>query len=95
MRNKLPGVHLVLKKCEVQKRQNRKLNQDRQNFEGQMVGAEMEELVVHLERTMDLSTMEQGVKLMRAALVNKTLNKWGVRNILRSAWKDHTYIVTV
>ncbi|KAM2949000.1 hypothetical protein FF1_035941 [Malus domestica] len=34
---------------------------------------EIEELVVHLERNMDLSTMEQGVKLVGKVLANKTL----------------------
>ena len=73
---------------------------------GQMAVAEVEELMVHLERNIDLSTMEQGVKLVGIVLVNKTLNKWGVRNILRSSWKkwaevevkwvkDNTFIITV
>lgn len=72
----------------------------------QMAGVEVEELVVHLEKNMDLSTLEQGVKLVGKALVNKTLNKWGVRNILRSSWKaigevefkwvrDNAFIITV
>ncbi|KAM1238474.1 hypothetical protein ACFX1Q_039168 [Malus domestica] len=71
-----------------------------------MAAADVEELVVHLERNMDLSIMEQGVKLVGSVLVNKTLNKWGVRNILRSSWKewgeiegkwvkDNTFIITV
>ncbi|RXI08917.1 hypothetical protein DVH24_023061 [Malus domestica] len=71
-----------------------------------MAGAEVEELVVHLEKSMDLSNMEQGIKLVGTALANKTLNKWGVRNILRYSWnemgeveikwvKDNTFIITV
>lgn len=71
-----------------------------------MAQLEVEELVVHLERSMDLSAMEHGIKLVGAALVNRTLNKWGVRNILRSAWKemgeievywvwDNTFIIIV
>ncbi|KAM1128071.1 hypothetical protein ACFX2I_037966 [Malus domestica] len=32
--------------------------------------------------------MEQGVKLIGKVLTSKLLNKWGVRNILISAWKD-------
>ena len=67
---------------------------------------EIDELVVHLERNLDLSTMEQGIRLVGTVLVNKTLNKWGTRNILRSAWKelgkidikwvkDNTFIITV
>lgn len=66
----------------------------------------VEELVIHLENTMDLSRMEQGVKLVGAVLVNRQLNRWGVRNILRSSWKafgeievkwvrDNLYIITV
>ncbi|KAB2625745.1 hypothetical protein D8674_017405 [Pyrus ussuriensis x Pyrus communis] len=35
-----------------------------------------------------LSTMEQGVKLVGKVLTQKPLNKWGVRNILRAAWKE-------
>lgn len=38
---------------------------------------------------MDLSSMEQGVKLVGTTLVNRNLNKWGVKNILRSAWKEY------
>ncbi|KAM1080241.1 hypothetical protein ACFX14_014940 [Malus domestica] len=53
-----------------------------------MANPEVEELVVHLEKSMDLTTMERGVKLVGAALTSKSLNKWGVRNILRSSWKD-------
>ncbi|KAM1778361.1 hypothetical protein ACFX12_039865 [Malus domestica] len=53
-----------------------------------MANPEVKELVVHLEKSMDLTTMERGVKLVGAALTSKSLNKWGVRNILRSSWKD-------
>ncbi|XP_050121457.1 uncharacterized protein LOC126599164 [Malus sylvestris] len=71
-----------------------------------MAGDGVDDLVVHLEKSMDLSTMEQGIKLVGTALVNKTLNKWGVRNILKSAWqrwgdikikwvKDHTFVIKV
>ncbi|KAM1612309.1 hypothetical protein ACFX12_000960 [Malus domestica] len=71
-----------------------------------MAAQEIEELVVNLERNMDLSMMEQGIKLVGMALVNKNLNKWGIRNILRSSWneygeidvkwvKNNTFIITV
>lgn len=71
-----------------------------------MAHQEVEDLVVHLEQMMDLSTTEQGIKLVGAVLVNRNLNKWGVRNIRRSSWKDlgeidvklvrdNTYIITV
>lgn len=50
-----------------------------------MATQEVEELVVNLEMNIDLSTMENGVKLVGMALVNRNLNRWGVRNILRSA----------
>ncbi|KAM0988228.1 hypothetical protein ACFX2A_012416 [Malus domestica] len=53
-----------------------------------MARPKVEELVVHLEHSMDLSSMEHGVKLVGEALVDRKLNKWGIRNILRSAWKD-------
>ncbi|KAM1715701.1 hypothetical protein ACFX1X_023728 [Malus domestica] len=54
-----------------------------------MAQQNVDELVVHLEQSMDLSAMEQGVKLVGKALVNRNLNKWGVKNILRSAWKEY------
>ncbi|KAM1207630.1 hypothetical protein COP2_008439 [Malus domestica] len=48
----------------------------------------VEDLAVQLELNMELSSMAQGVKLVGAALVNRPLNRWGVRNILRASWKD-------
>ncbi|KAM2079671.1 hypothetical protein EV2_026314 [Malus domestica] len=53
-----------------------------------------------------ISSIDTGIKLVGAALVNRTLNKWGVQNILRSAWKelgeveikwvcDNLFIITV
>lgn len=44
--------------------------------------------MVHLEKPMDLGTKEQGIKLAKAELVHRNLNKWGVQNILRSSWKE-------
>ncbi|KAM1513183.1 hypothetical protein ACFX1Z_024642 [Malus domestica] len=66
----------------------------------------VDELVIHLEQSMDLSAMEHGVKLVGSALTSKALNKWGVRNILKAAWneygeieikwvKENTFIITV
>lgn len=49
----------------------------------------VDELVVHLDKAMDLSAMEHGVKLVGTALASRALNRWGVRNILISAWKDY------
>ncbi|KAM1185626.1 hypothetical protein ACFX2J_014711 [Malus domestica] len=49
----------------------------------------VDELVIHLEQSMDLSAMEHGVKLVGSALASKALNKWGVRNILKATWKDY------
>ncbi|KAM2964485.1 hypothetical protein FF2_022265 [Malus domestica] len=71
-----------------------------------MANRGMDELVVHLEQSMDLSAMENGVKLVGMALTNKPLNIWGIRNILSSAWKgfgevnikwvnDNMFIITV
>lgn len=37
----------------------------------------MDELMVYLEQSMDMSSMEQGMKLVGATLVNMNLNKWG------------------
>ncbi|KAM2019755.1 hypothetical protein ACFX1T_022514 [Malus domestica] len=48
----------------------------------------MEDLVVHLEESLELTPMEQGVKLVGVVLNAKQLNKWGVRNILRATWKE-------
>ncbi|KAM2931996.1 hypothetical protein FF1_040127 [Malus domestica] len=48
----------------------------------------MEDLVVHLEESLEITPMENGVKLVGMVLNEKPLNKWGVRNILRAAWKD-------
>lgn len=72
----------------------------------EMAGAGVEELVVQLEKSMDLSNLELGIKLVGTALANKNLNKWGVRNILRASWKemgvveikwvkDNTFIIIV
>lgn len=41
----------------------------------QMAGAEVEELVVHLEKSIDLSNMEQGIKLVGTVLAKKILHK--------------------
>lgn len=49
-----------------------------------MAQNDMEELVVRLEESLKLSNMEQRVKLVGSALTNKTLNKWGVKNILKN-----------
>ncbi|KAM0987219.1 hypothetical protein ACFX2A_011537 [Malus domestica] len=48
----------------------------------------MEDLVVHLEESLELTPMENSVKLVGVVLYEKQLNKWGLRNILRAAWKD-------
>ncbi|KAB2621987.1 hypothetical protein D8674_024169 [Pyrus ussuriensis x Pyrus communis] len=53
-----------------------------------MAKSGVDELVVQLNQTLELSTMEQGVKLVGKVLTPKPLNKWGVRNILRAAWKE-------
>ncbi|KAM0987808.1 hypothetical protein ACFX13_012069 [Malus domestica] len=66
----------------------------------------VEELVVQLDKAMDLSTVETGIKLVGSVLADKPLNRWGVRNILRAAWKsygdieikwvkDNTFIISV
>ncbi|XP_068331391.1 uncharacterized protein At4g02000-like [Pyrus communis] len=71
-----------------------------------MANQEVEELVVHLEKSMEITTMERGIKLVGTALTHKVLNKWGVRNILRATWKEmgefevkwahgNTFIITV
>lgn len=42
-----------------------------------MANSGVDKLVVHLENSMDLSAMEQGVKLLGKALTSKSLNMWG------------------
>lgn len=42
-----------------------------------MSQTEVDDLVVHLEESMEMSSMEQGVKLVGTTLSNKPLNKWG------------------
>ncbi|KAB2606847.1 hypothetical protein D8674_006564 [Pyrus ussuriensis x Pyrus communis] len=51
-------------------------------------GLGVEELVVQLNQTLELSSMEQGIKLVGKVLTQKPVNKWGVRNILRAAWQE-------
>ncbi|KAB2600004.1 hypothetical protein D8674_010275 [Pyrus ussuriensis x Pyrus communis] len=53
-----------------------------------MANTGVDELVVQLNQALEISTMEQGVKLVGKVLTHKPLNKWGVRNILRAAWKE-------
>lgn len=71
-----------------------------------MVNQEIKELVVHLDRSMELVSMKNGIKLVGKALVNRNLNKLDVRNILRATWKElgdieikwvreNTFIITV
>ncbi|KAM1040678.1 hypothetical protein TB2_029499 [Malus domestica] len=71
-----------------------------------MVQGEVEDMVIHLEESMELTSMESGIRLIRAVLAYKTLNKWGIRNVLRSSWRefgdfqikwvrDNTFIITV
>ncbi|KAM1087781.1 hypothetical protein ACFX2H_013246 [Malus domestica] len=66
----------------------------------------VEELVVQLDKAMDLSAVVPGIRLVGSVLADKPLNRWGVRNILRAAWKsygkieikwvsDNTFIITV
>lgn len=71
-----------------------------------MAQSEVEDLVVHLEGSLEISSMEHGVKLIGAVLANQQLNKWGVKNILRNSWreygeaqinwvKENTYVIIV
>ncbi|KAB2601993.1 hypothetical protein D8674_002998 [Pyrus ussuriensis x Pyrus communis] len=53
-----------------------------------MATSGVDDLVVQLNQTLELSTMEQGVKLVGKVFTQKPVNKWGVRNILRAAWKE-------
>ncbi|KAM2508847.1 hypothetical protein COP2_031730 [Malus domestica] len=50
---------------------------------------EVEDLAVQLASGMEISNMESGVKLIAKILVDQQLNKWGVKNILKSAWKEY------
>ncbi|KAM1873563.1 hypothetical protein ACFX13_007381 [Malus domestica] len=42
---------------------------------------EVDDLVIRLEDSLEISSMEHGVKLVGAILFDQPLNKWGVRNI--------------
>ncbi|XP_048422913.1 uncharacterized protein LOC103963932 [Pyrus x bretschneideri] len=53
-----------------------------------MATSGVDDLVVQLNQTLELSNMEQGVKLVGKVFTQKPVNKWGVRNILRAAWKE-------
>ncbi|KAM2127023.1 hypothetical protein ACFX1R_006974 [Malus domestica] len=80
---RLEKAHFLhLKYSAVQTSQTLQLNSD-------MAQQGVDELMVHLEKAMDLSAMKQGVKLVGSVLANKPLNRWGVRNILRAAWKSY------
>lgn len=53
-------------------------------FQG-MAQGEVDDLVVHLEESIELMHMESGIRLIEAILAKKTLNMWGIRNVLRSS----------
>lgn len=71
-----------------------------------MADQSVEDLAVQLEGTIELTSMENGIKLVTGVLVVGPFNKWGVINIIRNAWKDmgeiqinwvqdNTYIIIV
>lgn len=71
-----------------------------------MANSGVEDFVVQLEETLDLSTMEHSMRLVGKTLATKVLNKWGVRNILKSVWnefgevdikwvRENTFIISV
>ncbi|KAB2599005.1 hypothetical protein D8674_039706 [Pyrus ussuriensis x Pyrus communis] len=72
----------IKKNIEIQAGRVRKLASN------QMANRGVEELVVQLNQTLELSSMEQGIKLVGKVLTQKPVNKWGVRNILRAAWQE-------
>ncbi|KAM1122858.1 hypothetical protein FF1_004321 [Malus domestica] len=78
------SVHFILGVRQSQSKGQRVWELTSYGMEQQAV----EELAVQLELNMELSSQAQGVKLIGAALVNRPLNRWGVRNILRASWKD-------
>lgn len=47
-------------------------------WEELMADQDVDELVVRLDQGIDLLTMENGIKLVGAAFLNKNMNKWGV-----------------
>ncbi|KAB2595306.1 hypothetical protein D8674_030756 [Pyrus ussuriensis x Pyrus communis] len=57
-------------------------------FSLSMAQREVEDLVVHLEESMELTSMKSGIRLIGVVLAEKTLNKWGIRNVLRSSWRE-------
>ncbi|CAL9006127.1 unnamed protein product, partial [Prunus brigantina] len=53
-----------------------------------MATSATDDLVVQLEGSLGLSSLEQGPKLVGAVIAEKMPNRGAVKNILRSAWKD-------
>lgn len=52
------------------------------------MATEVDDVPVQLEAGMKLLNIEQGIKLIATVLVDHQLNKCGIRNILKSAWKE-------
>lgn len=50
---------------------------------------EVKDLAVQLEEGLELSNIEQGIKLIATVLADQQLNKWGLKNILKSDWKEY------
>lgn len=46
------------------------------------------ELVMRLDESLEITSMEQGVKFVGAVLSKKPLDKWGVKNILSNLWRE-------
>ncbi|CAB4303387.1 unnamed protein product [Prunus armeniaca] len=53
-----------------------------------MATSATDDLVVQLEGSLGLSSLEQGPKLVGGVIAEKMPNRGAVKNILRSAWKD-------
>lgn len=72
----------------LRKQKGKQLWKKKETKDREKMTSEVEELAVQLESGMELSRMECGVKLIAKVLVDQQHNKWGVKNILQSAWKE-------
>lgn len=52
-------------------------------------------MVVRLDEFLEITSMEQGVKLVAVVLLEKPFNKWGARNILRNSWREFGEVKTI
>lgn len=57
-------------------------------MEDNMDNAKTEELVIKLEESLGLSSLESGPKLIGAIIADKVPNRGAIKNILAKAWES-------